>query len=81
MTTAVTSAPALQGHCNRCGKVWTLQERQGRLPGGAVSQQAVTVPRQSPAISSLAEGDGKGKPTVTATAMTSLKANTLPIIR
>ena len=30
MVTAVTSpAPTPQGHCSRCGKVWTLQERQG----------------------------------------------------
>ena len=29
MTTAVTSSPAPQGHCSRCGKVWTLKERQG----------------------------------------------------
>ena len=30
MTTAVTSpAPAPQGHCSRCGKIWTLNERQG----------------------------------------------------
>src|SRR4030043_2359338 len=30
MTMAVTSpAPAPQGHCSRCGKVWTLNERQG----------------------------------------------------
>ena len=30
MVTAVTSpAPAPQGHCSRCGKVWTLNERQG----------------------------------------------------
>jgi len=30
MITAVTSpAPAPQGHCSRCGKVWTLNERQG----------------------------------------------------
>jgi len=30
MTTAVTSpAPAPQGHCSQCGKVWTLKERQG----------------------------------------------------
>ncbi|MFH1925663.1 MAG: hypothetical protein ABIK32_04135, partial [Chloroflexota bacterium] len=28
MTMAVTS-PAPQGHCSRCGKVWTLKERQG----------------------------------------------------
>jgi len=28
MVTAVTS-PAPQGHCSRCGKVWTLNERQG----------------------------------------------------
>jgi len=28
MVTAVTS-PAPQGHCSRCGKVWTLKERQG----------------------------------------------------
>ena len=28
MVTA-TSAPAPQGHCSRCGKVWTLNERQG----------------------------------------------------
>jgi len=25
----VTAAPAPQGHCSRCGKVWTLNERQG----------------------------------------------------
>jgi hypothetical protein len=30
MVTAVISpAPAPQGHCSRCGKVWTLNERQG----------------------------------------------------
>jgi hypothetical protein len=29
MTTAITSSPAPQGHCNLCGKVWTLKERQG----------------------------------------------------
>jgi len=34
MVTAVTSPPAPdgqkpQGHCSRCGKVWTLEERQG----------------------------------------------------
>jgi len=33
MTTAVTvtssPSPAPQGHCSRCGKVWTLKERQG----------------------------------------------------
>jgi hypothetical protein len=30
MTMAVTSpAPAPQGHCSQCGKVWTLNERQG----------------------------------------------------
>ena len=28
MTMVVTS-PALQGHCSQCGKVWTLNERQG----------------------------------------------------
>ncbi len=28
MVTAVTS-PAPQGHCSQCGKVWTLNERQG----------------------------------------------------
>jgi len=28
MTTAVTS-PAPQGHCSRCGKVWTLETEQG----------------------------------------------------
>jgi len=28
MTTAVTS-PAPQGHCSQCGKIWTLNERQG----------------------------------------------------
>ena len=27
--TTVTSSPAPQGHCSRCGKVWTLEERQG----------------------------------------------------
>ena len=27
--TTVTSSPAPQGHCSRCGKVWTLNERQG----------------------------------------------------
>ncbi|MFC1982638.1 hypothetical protein ACFLV5_02485 [Chloroflexota bacterium] len=25
----VTSSPAPQGHCSQCGKVWTLNERQG----------------------------------------------------
>jgi len=25
----VTSSPAPQGHCSRCGKIWTLNERQG----------------------------------------------------
>jgi len=30
MVTAVISpVPAPQGHCSRCGKVWTLKERQG----------------------------------------------------
>jgi len=30
MVTAVTSpSPAPQGHCSQCGKVWTLNERQG----------------------------------------------------
>jgi len=30
MVTAVISpAPAPQGHCSRCGRVWTLNERQG----------------------------------------------------
>ena len=28
MVTA-TAAPAPQGHCSRCGKIWTLKERQG----------------------------------------------------
>ena len=30
MVTATSSpAPAPQGHCSRCGKIWTLNERQG----------------------------------------------------
>jgi len=29
MVTAATSSPAPQGHCSHCGKVWTLNERQG----------------------------------------------------
>ena len=49
MTTAVTSpAPTPQGHCSRCGKVWTLKEGQGvcqwcnRL---AICQSSQTKPR------------------------------------
>jgi len=29
MTTVTSLAPAPQGHCSLCGKVWTLKERQG----------------------------------------------------
>jgi len=29
MTTAVVSSPAPQGHCSRCGKIWTLNTGQG----------------------------------------------------
>ena len=34
MVTAVVAspAPAPQGHCSQCGKVWTLNERQGICP-------------------------------------------------
>jgi len=49
MTTAVTSpAPAPQGHCSRCGKVWTLKERQGVCQWCghlAVCQNSTTKPR------------------------------------
>ena len=47
MTTAVTS-PAPQGHCSRCGKVWTLNERQGVCPWChrlAVCQSSQAKPR------------------------------------
>ncbi len=53
MTTAVavtsSPAPAPQGHCSQCGKVWTQNERQGvcqwcnRL---AICQSSQTKPRQ-----------------------------------
>ncbi len=49
MTTAVTSSPAPQGHCSRCGKVWTLNERQGvcQWCGKPASCQSSTAkPRQ-----------------------------------
>ena len=29
MTTTAVTSPAPQGHCSRCGKVWTLKEGQG----------------------------------------------------
>ena len=29
LTPVILPAPAPQGHCSRCGKVWTLKERQG----------------------------------------------------
>ena len=52
MTTAVTvtssPAPAPQGHCSRCGKVWTLKERQGVCQWCghlAVCQSSQTKPR------------------------------------
>jgi len=47
MTTAVIS-PAPQGHCSRCGKVWTLKERQGVCQWCghlAVCQSSQTKPR------------------------------------
>ncbi len=45
MVTAVTSpAPAPQGHCSRCGKVWTLNERQDicQWCGNSASCQSTT---------------------------------------
>jgi len=44
----VTATPAPQGHCSRCGKVWTLKERQGvcqwcNKPAGC--QSATSKPR------------------------------------
>jgi len=49
MTTAVTSpAPAPQGHCSQCGKVWTLKERQGVCQWcgkPATCQSSTTKPR------------------------------------
>jgi hypothetical protein len=47
MVTA-TSAPAPQGHCSRCGKVWTLETRQGVCQWCghlAVCQNSTTKPR------------------------------------
>ena len=47
MTMAVTS-PAPQGHCSHCGKVWTLNERQGVCQWCghlAVCQNSTTKPR------------------------------------
>jgi hypothetical protein len=49
MTTAVTSPPAPQGHCSQCGKVWTLNERQGVCQWcnkPASCQSATSKPRQ-----------------------------------
>ena len=46
--TTVTSSPAPQGHCSRCGKVWTLEERQGVCQWCAhlaVCQSSQTKPR------------------------------------
>jgi len=46
----VTAAPAPQGHCSRCGKVWTLNERQGICQWCghlAVCQSSQTKPRQA----------------------------------
>ena len=50
MVTATVSspAPAPQGHCSRCGKVWTLNERQGVCQWCghlAVCQSSQTKPR------------------------------------
>jgi len=48
MTTAVTSSPAPQGHCSRCGKVWTLETEQGVCQWcrkTAVCQTTTTKPR------------------------------------
>ena len=47
MVTAVTSS-APQGHCSRCGKVWTLNERQGVCQWcgkTATCQSSTTKPR------------------------------------
>ena len=49
-----------QGHCSRCGKVWTLKERQGVCQwcgklAGLPNQW------QSPAISSLGQTEGESK--------------------
>jgi hypothetical protein len=48
MVTVVVSPPAPQGHCSRCGKVWTLNERQGICQWCghlAVCQNSTTKPR------------------------------------
>jgi len=42
---------------------------------GVLSPQAVKAPLQSPAKSSLAEAESKGKPTITATAMTTYRVS------
>ena len=47
---------------------------------GAISQQAIKAPLQSPAMSSLGLTGRKGKLKSTVTAMTSYKVNGSPII-
>ena len=69
MTTAVTvtssPAPAPQGHCSQCGKVWTLKERQGVCQWCghlAVCQSSQTKPRhvKSSRRRKQTQGNGNG---------------------
>ena len=52
-----------------------LKTKGRAFVSGAISQQAVNTPRQSPAMSSLGLTDTKGKLQSTVTAMTSYRAN------
>ncbi len=63
----VTAAPTPQGHCSRCGKVWTLNERQGVCQWCshlAVCQSSQTKPRHIKSRSNgrrkQANGNGNG---------------------
>jgi len=61
----VTSSPAPQGHCSRCGKVWTLNERQGVCQWCghlAVCQSSQTKPRhvKSSRRRKQTQGNGNG---------------------
>jgi len=67
MVTAVVSspAPAPQGHCSQCGKVWTLKERQGVCQWCghlAVCQSSRTKPRhiKSSRMRKQRQADGNG---------------------
>jgi len=69
-----------QGHCSHCGKVWTLNERQGVCqwcdkPASCIT--ATSKPRQFKSRSNgyKRQADIKGKLQPTITAMTSYKVN------